>query len=733
MDNSDRQRKEMNLMRQRFTLVSAVLSIAIMAAILFNVLHIQFTEGDQWKYWQSKQVVEDKVIPATRGNIYADNGALMAATIPTYALYMDFQTYLDRSLANRPEEQERLHQNYLDSLESNIWSLAEALSRKLQDKTPEEYVAHLHKGLERGSREYQVSRVRVSYFDLQEIQQYPFYRLGRNRSGLFTKNYTERKKIFGSLASRTIGDIYTDMGKGGKNGLELYYDDVLKGKDGRGRREKVSGRYMDVIEEAPVPGSNLHTTINLVYQDIVETALRNMLIQTEASNGCAILLEVNTGRVKAISNLGRQSSGYYGEISNYAVSDRSEPGSTFKTVAMMAALEEGRVRPEDLVDVGNGRYVLPGSNGMVITDHNVNHGGYGEITAEKSIWYSSNIGMAKLISNGFQGKKEAARFVDRIYKMGICEDLCLEIPGAEHPYIPHPNDSNRYWSATDLPTMAYGYVTAIPPMYTCAFYNAIANDGCLMRPYFVDYIERDGVIEKKFEPQVVRKSICSERTLKEIRTMLEGVITSGTGRGAISSEVVSIAGKTGTAQISKGSTGYKAGGKNYQVSFCGYFPADKPKYTCMVVIRDPKIGYASGSTMAGGVFHQIAEQVYSKDLHVQVEKMPDDTLDIRPKVAAGLLERTSHTMDRLHVRTSMPEGDRFSLVEERPDTLAFDRRPMQAGQVPSVIGMGLRDALYVLESAGLQVNVQGHGRVYYQSLRIGQACRQGQEITIRLK
>ena len=714
-------------MGNRYLLAGVLLFGFLFVCIVVCAMHIQFVEGEDWNRWKDKQRLDSLVVEAPRGNIFSDDGALMAASVPMYALYMDFQVYKDPNIKD-PAQIEALRLAYHDSLEKYLQPLSERLSALYGDRTPDEYADYLLHGFERGSREFQLSRRKLSYAQYKQVKTFPFFDKGRNSSGLYEKTYTGRQKVFGSLASRTIGDVYGDNGQG-KNGLELYYEQELAGKPGLCNRQKVAGHYMDVVVEQPEPGWDLHTTLNLPVQDIVESALRDMLEQCGAESGCAVLMETRTGRVRAISNLG-QYYGSYAEVQNYAVSDRSEPGSTFKTVAMMAMLEDGRVRPDDRVDTGNGHYTLPG--GRTIHDSHA----CGELTARGCIAQSSNIGMAKLAMKAYPGRKDARKFVDRIYKMGVCDSLGLEIPGAASPYIPHPVDSvnHRYWSATDLPSMSYGYVAQMPPIYTLAFYNAIANDGCLVRPYFVDRIERDGVVKEKFQPRVIRKKICSDNTLSEIRQMLDSVVLGGTGKTYVNSPLVSIAGKTGTALISKGSAGYRAGRNDYQVSFCGYFPADHPVYSAIVVVRKPEKEVASGARQAGSVFRRIAEQVWSLERRQEVAALEKDTLDFLPDVRVGRARPTGEVLRKMHVSYDMAEPYRDALMKPEPadGRLAFVQREVIQGQVPNVLGLGLRDAVYVLEKAGLQVQATGQGMVVQQSLRAGQKFREGQSISIRL-
>ena len=701
--------------RKRYLIIVVLCFGVMLFGILYAAFHIQFAEGAAWAEWKNKQQRENVVVPASRGNIFSDEGLLMAVTVPSYALYLDFQTV------------------HKDTLNKYMKPLCRALSQKYGDLSPAEFEVRLRKGERLASREYLVHPRRVSYADWKEIKTFPLFSKGRYQSGLYEKKYLERQKMFGSLASRTIGDIYAEFDKGGRNGLELKYDSLLRGLDGMSTRQKVAGTYMNVNDKEPIDGWNLKTTINITMQDIVETALNEMLHKTKAASGTAVLMEVKTGKIKAISNLGLTSGGSYQEIQNYAVSDLSEPGSTFKTIAMMAALEEGKLKPNDSVDTREG---LVRMYGQVMRDHNYEHGGYGKITAAKSIWYSSNIGISTLIDQAFAD--DPARFVDRLYKMKINQPIDIEIPGAGYPDIPHPKNKNRYWSKTDLPWMSIGYVVRIPPIYTLTYYNAIANDGCMVKPYFVEEIFRDNQVHKSFNTEVLNSRLCSDRTLREIRAMLDSVVEKGTGSAAKSS-FFPIAGKTGTAVLSKGSMGYKAGGKNYQVSFCGYFPSDRPKYSAIVVIRDPVVGYASGGVMAGGVFKKIAEQIYARELWIDLNSKLIEEMDYAgvPKMKTGLSEPCYYIMDKLNIKyddSKIVTGNLplVAVQEAENNRLVLEERTLIENLVPNVLGMGARDAIMLLEQWGLQVRLNGKGKVVQQSLRPGTVAHEGQQIVLRL-
>ena len=493
-------------------------------------------------------------------------------------------------------------------------------------------------------------------------------------------------------------------------------------------KSRIGGRWTNVTLLEPEEGMDIRSTIDIDIQDITEKALRDMLKKIDAASGTAVVMEVATGEVKAITNLGRISEGKYNETMNHAVADETEPGSTFKVASIMVALEDGVCQPQDSVDTGNGIYMYKGQR---MTDHNKNKGGYQVISVEKAIWNSSNIGVAKTILKGYE--HNPTKFVEGLYRIGMAADLHLDIPGAGRPKIRCPDDSVRYWSKTTLPWMSFGYETQIPPISTLAFYNAIANGGTMVRPFFVKEIYRRGKVVRRNSPEVLISSICSQNTLHIIQGMLEGVVEKGTGKAA-HSDIVRIAGKTGTAQIASGG-GYRRAG--HQVSFAGYFPADKPKYSCIVVIRQPRIGYPSGGTMAGGVFKEIAEKIYANRTPIRVKTMEvDSTAILLPFVKAGEKRAIENVLDELGVPVNADsargEWVRAQMIKDKND-IQIEDITIRSGLVPSVYGMGAKDAVFLLESVGLRVSISGAGKVKSQSIPAGSRVQKGKSILITLK
>ena len=688
----------------------------VVTGILVRMFDTAFVEKEKWEKVAESQKRPNRLVLPGRGNIYSADGKLMATSVPRYYMYIDFKA--DGLQA--------------DTLKQYVDSLSYYLSKKLKNRTAAGYKAHLLRGLRSKSRQYPVYEGRVSYTDLKEIKTYPFLRLSKYKSGFYTKEMVQRQKPFGSLASRTIGDIYGEIEEGGttkgKNGLELQYDSLLRGQAGLSSVRRVGGGWTNVIEIEPVNGMDIRTTIDIDIQDITEKSLVDMLKEIDAESGTAVVMEVATGEIKAITNMGRIREGIYGETKNHAVADESEPGSTFKVASMMVALEDGVCTPTDSVDTGNGIFMYKGAR---MTDHNANKGGYHMITAEKAIWNSSNIGVAKLILRGYE--KNPSKFVEGLYRIGINTPLNLEIPGAGRAKIRKPSDSTRYWSKTTLPWMSFGYETQIPPIYTLTFFNAIANGGKQVRPMFTKEILRDGEVVKSFSTEVLNPAICSEKTLTQIKSMLVGVVEEGTGQ-AVRSDIVSIAGKTGTAQLSQGSAGYKAAGVSHQVSFCGYFPADKPVYSCIVVIRRPRIGYPSGGTMAGGVFKSIAEKIFAGTVSYNLDKMPADSAAVKiPQAKGGDLQALENVMKQFGIRLGTDSVESPWVMTGIKETgISLKNVSEKKGVVPHVVGMGAKDAVFLLENQGLRVSISGMGKVTSQSSPPGSRAIKGQTIAIVL-
>lgn len=716
-DVNEQDTKTNRVMTYYFIVV--VLMGFVVAGIVFCAFNTAFVEKDKWIKVAESQKRPNRLILPGRGNIYSVDGKLMATSVPRYHTYIDFKA--DGFAVD----------TFLKSKTNGVDSLAIYLSRKLKNRTPAGYKAHLLKGLKSKNRQYPIYEGRISYSDLKELRKFPFLRLSRYKSGFYTKEMVQRQKPFGTLASRTIGDIYGEIEESGtskgKNGLELQYDSLLRGVAGLSSVRRLGGGWTNVVEVEPVDGMDIRTTIDIGIQDITEKTLVDMLKNIDAESGTAVVMEVATGEIKAITNMGRIREGVYGETKNHAVADEIEPGSTFKVASIMVALEDGICSPHDTVETGNGIFMYKGAR---MTDHNMNRGGYGRISVEEAIWYSSNIGVAKTILKGYE--HNPTKFVEGLYKLGLTIPLNLEIPGAGRAKIRMPNDTSLYWSKTTLPWMSFGYETQIPPIYTLTFFNAIANQGKMVKPMFTKEILYNGKVEKSFSTEVLKSSICSSKTLKIIQEMLLGVVEKGTGQ-AVHSDIIPIAGKTGTAQIASGGV-YRTSG--HQVSFCGYFPANNPKYSCIVVIRRPRIGYPSGGTMSGAVVKNIAEKIYANYMSFDISSVEKDSTAVpAPLPKHGSKKDLRYALNELDIDFEDDDINTDWLVAERNeshDKVIFKDLTLIEGLVPKVTGMGAKDAVFLMESVGLRVNLQGKGRVVSQSIQPGVKIVKGQTVLLTL-
>ena len=703
----------------RFGIVYTIICLSFLA-VIYKISVVQFVERDKWMALAALAKKTDIVVKPNRGNIYACDGRLMASSIPTYYVYMDLRV-------------PALHDKGGKLFKDNVDSVAIYLSSFFQDKTASDYKVMLNTAYAQGRSELQLFPKRITYSQLKQLKTLPLFRLGRNKSGLVTKELFKRVRPFGSLAARTIGDIYADDSKGGKNGLELFFNDQLLGTPGVSTRQKVANSYMETVQVEPIDGMDINTTLDIDLQDISEKALLDGVKQFGAAVGYAILMEVHSGQVKAIVNMQRNGDGTYTENRNGAVSDLVEPGSTFKVASLMAALDDGRVKLTDTINTYNGLYNYGTS---VMTDHNANHGGYHKITLAQAIYASSNIGISRAIVKAYG--KNPAEFVDKLYSMKLNENMNLEIPGAASPHIRHPHDkAAAYWSYTTLPWMSVGYETQIPPIYTLAFYNSIANDGKLIKPFFVKSISKNGQIIKTFETRVINPLICKPTTLRDIRSTLLGVVEDklGTAQG-VRSKFVRIAGKSGTAQISKGKGGYKDGGKKHQVAFCGYFPFENPLYTCIVVMREPSIGYPSGGTMSGSVFKNIAERVMALKSNNKPVNFLNDSIttdSIQPYAKVGYYQALSTVASELKLPLGVNSSSTWVKPSAEAKKIKIEPISVPGNVVPNMLGMGAKDAVYLSEKLGLNVQLQGVGKVFSQSLKSGIAVRKGTVIKINLE
>lgn len=697
----------------RYSFIILVM-VLVGLAIIFKAGIIMFAERQYWKDVADRFVKENVTVLPNRGNIISSDGQLMASSLPEYKIYMDFKA--------GGEEKDSLLMLYMDSI-------CDGLHQIFPDKSKSEFKSHILKGRKKGSRNYLLYPKRISYIQYKDAKRLPVFNLSKYRGGFHEQAFNQRKKPFGSLAMRTLGDMYSDMTLGAKNGLELQYDSILRGKDGMTHRQKVMNKYLNIVDIPPVDGCDIITTIDVGMQDIAEKALIDKLKEINGRVGVAVLMEVKTGEIKAIVNMTKGSDGIYREVKNNAVSDMMEPGSTFKTASIMVALEDGKITPDQEVDTKNGVYMM---HGRPMKDHNWHRGGYGVIDVTKVLMVSSNIGVSRVIDENYHNNPE--KYVEGLYKLGIASPLNLDIPGAaKRPNIRMPNKNN--WSKTALAWMSIGYETQVPPINTLTFYNAIANNGVMVKPKFVKAIVKDGQIVEEIPTEVMNPAIASPKTIEQIQVILEKVVSEGLGKPA-GSKQFHVSGKTGTAQVAQAG-GYKTGTMQYLVSFCGYFPSENPQYSCIVAIQKSGLP-ASGGTMAGAVFSKIAERVYAKHLAQDLKEAKDSTSILTPDVKNGNLAATHYVLDEIDIETTgVRKYDKdkptWGNVTHNPNqNIGLNPKEPDYKRVPSVIGMGAKDAVYLLESLGLKVQISGMGKVRNQSIPAGNSLSKGKTIHLRL-
>jgi len=562
---------------------------------------------------------------------------------------------------------------------------------------------------------------KVNYQELKTIRTFPLYNIGKYTGGLIAVQQNKRILPFKVLAQRTIGYKNENVSNG--VGLEGAYGNYINGESGKRLVQRIAGGvWMPVNDEAeiaPKEGADIISTIDINMQDLVQSALVKQLTASEAHHGTAILMEVATGEIRAIANATKVAPGEYKETFNYAIAGNQDPGSTFKVASYMALLEDKKVDTNTMVGTGN--YQVPGK---LIKD---SHGSIGVVTVKKAFEESSNAAIAQLVNTHY--RDEQSRFTDHLYDWHLNEKLELQIPGEAQPVVKNPK--NKSWNKNlTLPQMAYGYEMQLTPLKMLSFYNAIANNGKYVAPIFVKEIRKLGNPIEQFHARVINPQICSPATLGKMQAMLAGVLTEGTGK-SLASKVYKIAGKTGTAQVADGNRGY--GQRQYQSSFCGYFPADHPKYSLIVVINDPKGAYYAAA-VAGPPFREITDRIYASDM--QMYNNVDEHLvgnTKAPEAKAGKSKEVRKVYNALGIKTLYAaKGDYFNSIDTS-NGLVYQEYSAVKGVMPNVSGMGLKDALYLLGNAGLKTKVMGSGKVYAQSIAAGQKIGRGLGVQIELK
>ncbi len=683
-----------------------IMIILFGAAILARIIIIQYVEGDEWAELGEKFIYRTNDVPANRGDILADDNRILASSVPYYTIYMDTRS---------------------TGMKADVWSggidgLSEGLAEVVGLKSRSGWKIDLTQARLRGDRFYLIKR-RVSYSDLKRLSKLSVFREGRYKGGLIAEPENRRILPHIILASRTIGYL-TKGSSGNVVGLEGAYDKELTGINGSVLKQRLTGgAWMPVNDKnsvEPRDGNDIVTTIDIDIQDVAENALLKQLQLHDAHHGVAILMEVVTGDLKAIVNLELGKDGKYHESYNYAIGESTEPGSTFKLPVFIIALEDGVVELNDTIDTGEGEVQY---YDKVIKDSH--RGGYGKITVREVFEKSSNVGTSMIINENY--RERPGDFVDRLYRMGLNEKTGIEIRGEGTPLIRYPGD--KYWSGISLPMMSHGYEVQLTPLQTLTFYNAVANNGRMMKPRIVKEIRYHGETIKRIETTVLKPSICSRSTIVRAKQLLEGVVTNGTAKN-LDNETYKIAGKTGTAQIANEKYGYKHGGRvSYQASFVGYFPADEPVYSCIVVVNAPSNSVYYGNLVAGPVFKEIADKVYATAFYRKLISEGSPAGEI-PAVKKGYGKDARRVLAELGVIAKSDISNEWIAPVRKNDTLLFNEFRIINNLVPDVTGMGLRDALFLLENSGMIVEVSGRGRVVRQSLRPGTRIIRGSKIKL---
>jgi cell division protein FtsI (penicillin-binding protein 3) len=709
----------------RYFAIAVVLTL-IGFAIIGKAMYIMTIKKDYWTQVASRLKRDSVSVKPNRGNILSCDGQLMASSIPEYKLFIDFQAGATDSVGNHKR----------DSLwQENIDTICHELNQIFPSRSAEEFKTHLLEGKKKvmkngtvGARHWAIWPRRVDYNTFCEVRKLPIFCERPGVGGFHWEEFNARRKPFTTLARRTIGDLFGEIDSA-KNGLELAFDKELRGTNGLMHRRKVLQKYLDIPVLNPVDGCDIITTIDVGMQDLAERAVIEELKEINGEMGVAILMEVKTGDVKAIVNMTRGGDGEYYEMVNNAISYRCEPGSVFKVASFLVALDDGVVDTSFVIHTGSGVMEM---HGRPMKDHNWRRGGYQDINVARALEVSSNIGVSYVIDKYYGSNPK--KYVEGLYRVGIHEDLKLPLMGYHTPSIRMPDtkttDRSKYWSKTTLPWMSIGYETQIAPINTVAFYNAIANDGKMMQPRFVKQLVKDGQVIKEYEPVVLKEQIAKPKAIKTMQTILEHVVSQGLGKKA-GSKSFKVAGKTGTAQVADQYGGYHSGTTRYWLSFAGYFPADNPRYSCIVCLKKSGLP-ASGGGMSGVVFHHIAEGVMAQNLKLSVEDARDTTSRFIPDVKNGNVMAADYVLGHLGVKTNVNWDGSYANGNPVWGTAVPQAKNVQLTQIstqrniiPDLTGMGARDAVYLLESRGVKAIIKGRGKVKSQSIYSGTSIKQG--------
>jgi cell division protein FtsI (penicillin-binding protein 3) len=690
----------------------AVLCVLILA----KAFYIQRIQGDHWRNMSDSMHQRIVELDAERGTIYSEDGQMLSTSLPEFDIYLDFKA-------------DGLRDKNGKIFKENVDSFARAMAGYFGDKSSAQYKKELQEGYKKKSRYYPLKK-KLSFEQYKNFRQFPLVKLGRNKSGVIVEESSKRLSPFGLLANRTIGLSREHIASNGKMkkqnvGLEKSYDTLLTGQKGQRLVRYAAGGAIPVegFQVEPENGKDIFTTLDVNIQDIAENALLRTMETSESLYGTCIVMETKTGKIKAIANLGRRPDGSYWEDDNYALRV-TEPGSTIKLVTLLSVLEKGTSKLNDLVEVGS-------AGQMVVGPRNVNDAERSPksvLTVKECFAHSSNVGMSKLAYKAFvQNPREFREYLHR-YHMDVRSPI--DLSNIPKPQLA-PLDKNR-GGLMNMITMSFGYAVQVSPLHTLTLYNAVANNGKMMKPYLVNGIQQDGIMVKQFGPTVMDGSIAKPEVIQAAKESMEAVVTEGTGRIAFKDMPFAIAGKTGTAHVADGNIKYGAG--VYQASFVGYFPANDPQYSCIVVIRSkPYAALHYGGTLAGPVFKEVATKLYA----MYVDKKTPDLLAAKKDSSAYFY--AGNTMDIKNVFKTLGVGYQDSALQgDWSNVFAANYQPVIKTNVvrkqamPNVKGMGLKDALFLLENMGVKVSVKGKGKVANQSIAPGTAVAKGEAVLLEL-
>ncbi|MBC7744830.1 MAG: transpeptidase family protein [Flavobacterium sp.] len=692
------------------------LIVLLAFAVLFKLFYVQIVEGKKWRAMADSLSTRFVNVEAARGNIYSIDGSLLATSVPEYELRVDM-------LAGGVEKDEVFFEK--------VDSLGTKLSNFFGDKSSKQYSRKLRNARKNGER-YMLLRRKVSHQQLKAIRKFPIFNLGKYAGGLIAVQQNKRIMPFRTLAARTIGYKNVNVQP---VGLEGAYGDYIDGESGKRLMQRIAGGvWMPVnrdIEIAPKDGADIISTIDINMQDVAQRALQKQLIKSKAEFGCVVLMEVATGEIRAVANFTRASEGVYKEKFNYAIAQSAEPGSTFKLASYLSLLEDKKVDTGSLVDCEGGTFKVYNNRNRLVKTVKDSHLGLKVISVKKAFEESSNAAVAKLIFRHYLSNPD--QFTSRLRdNLHLNTKAGLQIPGEGSPLVKTPQ-SKSWYKGLSLAQMAYGYEMKMTPLQMLTLYNAVANDGKMVAPVFVREIRRFGNTVENFEARVVEERIASEETISKLQGMLEGVVEEGTGKDIIKNPLYKIAGKTGTAQIADGKFGYK-GKRNYQASFCGYFPADNPKYSMIVMLSNP-VGAYYAALVAGPVFREVADMVYANDVQMYnpVKGLQTVKRDEVPESKAGHKNALKSVFSAFGINQIFASSAEYINTVDTSSGIIARKIHQDEGFVPDVMGMGLKDALYLVGNSGLKPSVKGRGKVTRQSLAGGMRVGKGSSIELELE